>query len=162
MPLDQIKRLIKLFFRQRSLRVRKNGMAVMMRKLIAAAAVAAAFSTPALAREPVTIWFWGAPPNLQEAFTKVLIEPFNASQDKYELQIEFRNTVENDVRVAVLAGEGPDLVYTSGPPYIAPFAKAGKLEPLYAYAKKLASGQRPFKPVLDSWPQLRHVYYVPP
>src|ERR1700692_3675054 len=102
-------------------------MAVMMRRLIAVAAAAAALSTPALAREPVTIWFWGAPPNLQEAFAKVLIEPFNASQDKYELQIEFRNTVDNDVRVAVLAGEGPDLVYTSGPPSLAPSHKPGHL-----------------------------------
>jgi raffinose/stachyose/melibiose transport system substrate-binding protein len=137
-------------------------MAVMMRRLIAVAAAAVALSTPALAREPVTIWFWGAPPNLQEAFAKVLIEPFNASQDKYELQIEFRNTVDNDVRVAVLAGEGPDLVYTSGPSYIAPFAKAGKLEPLDAYAKKLGWSDRLLKPVLDTCQQLGHLYCVPP
>jgi raffinose/stachyose/melibiose transport system substrate-binding protein len=134
----------------------------MIRHLLVTASVVAALSTSALAREPVTLWFWGAPPNLQEAFTKVLIEPFNASQDQYELQIEFRNSVDNDVRVAVLAGEGPDLVYTSGPSYIAPFAKAGKIEPLDAYAEKYGWNDRLLKPVLDTCRQLDHLYCVPP
>ena len=40
-------------------------------------------------REKVTLWFWGAPPNLQEAFQKNMIEPFRAAQNKYELEIEF-------------------------------------------------------------------------
>src|SRR5262245_59617649 len=164
--LDEMKRLTKLLHvRNVSFGSGQDGMAVMIKRVMAAAAAAAAalaLSNPALAREPVTIWFWGAPPNLQEAFSKVLIEPFNASQDKYELQIEFRNTVDNDVRVAVLAGEGPDLVYTSGPSYIAPFAKAGKLEPLDDYAKKFGWGDRLLKPVLDTCQQLGHVYCVPP
>jgi|TARA_B100001964_G_C14244798_1_gene606859 raffinose/stachyose/melibiose transport system substrate-binding protein len=113
-------------------------------------------------REKVTLWFWGAPPNLQEAFQKNMIEPFRAAQNKYELEIEFRNTVDNDVRVSVLAGSGPDLVYTSGPSYIAPFAKAKKIEPLEKYAKKYGWGERLLKPVLDTCHQLGHLYCLPP
>jgi raffinose/stachyose/melibiose transport system substrate-binding protein len=56
----------------------------MWKVAVAAASVLIAVSSNALAREPVTLWFWGAPPNLQEAFQKVLVEPFNASQDQYE------------------------------------------------------------------------------
>ena len=94
------------------------------------------FTKNSFAREKITLWFWGAPPNLQEAFQKNMIEPFRATQSRYELEIEYRNSVDNDVRVSVLAGQGPDLVYTSGPSYIAPFAKAKKIEPLEKYSKK--------------------------
>lgn len=67
------------------------------------ALTAALMVTSAYARQPVTLWFWGAPPNLQEVMQRDLVEPFNASQEDYELVIEFRNSVDNDVRVAVLA-----------------------------------------------------------
>lgn len=116
----------------------------------------------ASAREPITLWFWGAPPNLQEAFQKALIEPFNASQDQYELQMEYNNDVDNNVRVSVLAGEGPDLVYTSGPSYIAPLAKAGVLEPLDRYAEQYGWSDRLLKPVLDTCRQLGYLYCMPP
>jgi raffinose/stachyose/melibiose transport system substrate-binding protein len=134
----------------------------MMRTVLTAAALVAVMSTAAIAREPVTLWFWGAPPNLQDAFQKVLIDPFNASQDKYELQIDYNNDVDNNVRVAVLAGQGPDLVYTSGPSYIAPLAKAGALEPLDDYSKKYGWGDRLLKPVLDTCNLLGHLYCMPP
>ncbi len=134
----------------------------MWKVVVAAASVLIAVSSNALAREPVTLWFWGAPPNLQEAFQKVLVEPFNASQDQYELQMDYNNDVDNNVRVSVLAGEGPDLVYTSGPSYIAPLAKAGVLEPLEGYAEKFGWNDKLLKPVLDTCQQLGHLYCMPP
>ncbi|MET3901068.1 raffinose/stachyose/melibiose transport system substrate-binding protein [Devosia sp. UYZn731] len=134
----------------------------MMRLLLSGVAAGVLMISSVAAKEPVTLWFWGAPPNLQDAFTKVLIEPFNASQDEYELQIEFLQDVDNDVRTAVLAGEGPDLVYTSGPSYIAPLAKAGAIEPLDAYATQYGWGDRLLKPVLDTCNQLGHLYCMPP
>lgn len=129
---------------------------------ITGAALVAAVTSPAFAKEPITLWFWGAPPNLQKAFQEVLVEPFNASQDQYELQMDYNNDVDNNVRVSVLAGEGPDLVYTSGPSYIAPLAKAGVLEPLDAYAEKFGWGDRLLKPVVDTCHQLGHLYCMPP
>lgn len=114
------------------------------------------------AQEQVTMWFWGAPPNLQEAFQKNLIEPFNASQSEYELVIEYRNSVDNDVRVSVLAGEGPDIVYTSGPSYIAPLASAGKIISLDEYSESFGWGDRLLTPVLDTCDQLGHLYCIPP
>ena len=134
----------------------------MMKHAVAAASILAAMASPAWARDAVTLWFWGAPPNLQEAFQKVLVEPFNASQELYELQMDYNNDVDNNVRTAVLAGEGPDLVYTSGPSYIAPLAKAGVLEPLDAYAEKFGWADTLLKPVLDTCVQLGHLYCMPP
>jgi raffinose/stachyose/melibiose transport system substrate-binding protein len=134
----------------------------MSRLFVIGAAVAIAGSSVASAKEPVSLWFWGAPPNLQEALQTALIDPFNASQDQYELAIEYRNSVDNDVRVSVLAGEGPDLVYTSGPSYIGPFAEAGKLEPLDAYAEQYGWADRLLEPVLNTCFQQGHYYCVPP
>ncbi|HWJ73606.1 MAG TPA: ABC transporter substrate-binding protein [Kaistia sp.] len=134
----------------------------MFRKMLSAAAIFAAISGSAFAKEPITLWFWGAPPNLQDALQQALIDPFNASQDKYELTLDYNNDVDNNVRVAVLAGEGPDLVYTSGPSYIAPLAKAGALEPLDDYSKKYGWGEKLLKPVLDTCNQLGHLYCMPP
>lgn len=133
-----------------------------MKRLILTTALTSLLAGPVLARDDVTMWFWGAPPNLQEAFQKNLIDPFNASQEDYNLVIEYRNSVDNDVRVSVLAGEGPDIVYTSGPSYIAPFAKAGKIEPLDAYSERFGWGDRLLSPVLDTCDQLGHLYCVPP
>jgi raffinose/stachyose/melibiose transport system substrate-binding protein len=133
-----------------------------MKCIVTSAVLAAIFAGPALAREEVTLWFWGAPPNLQQAFQKNMIDPFNASQENYELVIEYRNSVDNDVRVAVLAGAGPDIVYTSGPSYIAPFAIAGKIESLDAYAEQFGWADRLLSPVLDTCNQQGHLYCVPP
>lgn len=134
----------------------------MSKVAIAAASLLVAASSQTWAKEPITLWFWGAPPNLQEAFQKNLVEPFNASQDQYELQMDYNNDVDNNVRVSLLAGEGPDLVYTSGPSYIAPLAKAGALEPLETYAGKYGWADRLLKPVLDTCQQLDHLYCLPP
>ncbi|AEQ50859.1 N-acetyl-D-glucosamine ABC transport system, sugar-binding protein [Pelagibacterium halotolerans B2] len=134
----------------------------MKRLLLIGTAAYAVLGSAAMAAEPVTLWFWGAPPNLQDAFEEVLVGPFNASQDEYELQIEFLQDVDNDVRTAVLAGEGPDLVYTSGPSYIAPLARAGAIEPLDAYAEQYGWHDRLLEPVLDTCYQLDHLYCMPP
>ena len=78
-------------------------------------------------RKQVTMWFWGTADFQRDAMQKNLIDAFNASQDEYELVVEFRNSVDNDVNVAVSAGSGPDIVYGSGPSFVATLASSGKL-----------------------------------
>ena len=125
------------------------------------ALTAALMVTSAYARQPVTLWFWGAPPNLQEVMQRELVEPFNASQEDYELVIEFRNSVDNDVRVAVLANQGPDIVYTSGPTYVGNLAAAGKIEPLGPYIEKFGWDKRLLQPALDTCAMLDATYCIP-
>lgn len=127
--------------------------------LVSAAVLA---TGPALAKEKITMWFWGASPAYQQALTDALITPFNTSQNDYELVIEYRTSVDNDVRVAVMAGQGPDLVYTSGPADVTPLAKAGKLAPMEDYAKKYGWEDRLLAPVLNTCKQIGHLYCLPP
>jgi raffinose/stachyose/melibiose transport system substrate-binding protein len=112
-------------------------------------------------RERVTMWFWGASPEYRAALDAALVQPFNASQNHYELHIEYRASVDNDVRVAVMGGTGPDLIYTSGPSDVTPLARAGKLAPLDAYADHYGWKQRLLAPVLDSCRQFGHLNCVP-
>ena len=120
---------------------------------------ASAAPTP---RQPIRMWFWGAPPNLQEALQHALVDPFNASQSRYTLEVEYRNTVDSDVRVSVMAGQGPDLIFTSGPSYIARFAKAGMLEPLNRYARQYGWDNRLLTQVTDSCKLSGELYCVVP
>jgi raffinose/stachyose/melibiose transport system substrate-binding protein len=113
-------------------------------------------------RATITLWFWGAVPAYREALQATLVEPFNSSQDKYRLVIEYRTTVDNDVRIAAIANRGPDIIYTSGPANVSPLGKAGKLEPLDGYAKRYGWSDRLLTPVLDACRQYSHLYCVTP
>ncbi len=87
-------------------------------------------------KKVISLWFWGAEPYAQEAMNRILADTYNNSQDEYELKIEFRNSVDKDISVALAANQGPDIVYGSGPAFVMPLAEAEKLEPLDAYAEK--------------------------
>ena len=128
------------------------------------AALVAALVLPwneARARQPVTMWFWGATPNYRRALDDALVKPFNASQDKYTLEIEYRRSVDNDVRVASVGGGGPDLVYTSGPSNVVTLARAGDLAPLDTYAKAMGWTDRLEGPLLASCSVKGHLYCLP-
>lgn len=119
-------------------------------------------AAPAVAREKISMWFWGASPAYQQALQDNLVIPFNRSQNQYELQIEYRVSVDNDVRVAAIAGQGPDLVFTSGPSNVMPLAKAGKLEPLDAYDRKYGWTERLLPGLLNTCREAGHLYCLPP
>lgn len=87
-------------------------------------------------RMPISLWFWGAPAQNQLALRAALEDKINASQDRYELSIEFRAGVDNNIQIALSANEGPDLVYTSGPAFAAAYVQAGKLADLTPYSEK--------------------------
>jgi raffinose/stachyose/melibiose transport system substrate-binding protein len=127
--------------------------------LLAGWAVAAPQPAPP---ETITMWFWGASPAYREALDETLITPFNTGQHRYKLVVEYRATVDSDVRLAAIANRGPDLVYTAGPADVTLLAKAGKLAPLDEYAERYAWKRRLLAPVLDSCRQLGHLYCLPP
>jgi raffinose/stachyose/melibiose transport system substrate-binding protein len=101
-------------------------------------------------QEELTMWFWGAPPEHQKTMREVLVEPYNNSQDQYTLKVEFRNTVDKDLNVALMANEGPDIVYGSGPAFVAQYADEGKLEPLDKYSEKFGWKERILDPIYKS------------
>ncbi len=94
-------------------------------------------------KKPVTWWYEAASPENQANLQKVLVDPFNASDPADELSIDFRgNELDKQLRVALLSGNGPDVVYTPGPAYIAAMAQAGQLMPLDDFAAKLGWNDR--------------------
>jgi raffinose/stachyose/melibiose transport system substrate-binding protein len=116
---------------------------------------------PARARKNVTMWFWGATPDYRRALEDALVKPFNASQDKYTLVIEYRRSVDNDVRVASIGGGGPDLIYTSGPSDVLTLAHAGNLAPLDDYATTMGWNDRLQEPLMASCRVGGHLYCLP-
>src|SRR5258708_18769434 len=79
-------------------------------------------------RKVVTFWFAQANSEGQAALRNDLVEPFNASQDKYRLQLEVKGAaVNNLLNVPLVAGNGPHILHTSGPAYLPAIAKPGPL-----------------------------------
>lgn len=112
-------------------------------------------------KKQVTMWFWGTADFQREAMEKNLIEVYNNSQDEYELVVEFRNSVDNDVNVAVSANQGPDIVYGSGPSFVAALASAGKLANLDEYSEKYGWNDKILKPMYDACSYSDSLYSVP-
>src|SRR2546423_10740171 len=116
---------------------RGSAMPVTRRQIVAAipaAAVAASLPrAPAMAqdgRKVVTFWFAQANSDGQAALRSNLVDAFNASQDKYLLQLEVKGAaVHKLLKGALLAGNGADIEQTSGPSYLTRIANAGHLLP---------------------------------
>lgn len=94
-------------------------------------------------KKPITWWYETAAPENQEYLKTLLIDVFNAAHPDEELSIDFRGSeLDKQLRVALLSGSGPDIVYTAGPSYVATMAQAGQLLPLDDYAAKLGWNDR--------------------
>lgn len=101
-------------------------------------------------REEITMWFWGAEPYAQEAMKEILVDKYNASQDEYQLVVEFRPSVDSDMTTALAADQGPDIVYGSGPAFVMPLVEAGKLENLDAYSEQYGWEDKILQPYYES------------
>lgn len=89
-------------------------------------------------KKPVGFWYESASPENQDNLKTLLVDPFNATHPQDDLSIDFRGTdLDKQLRIAMLSGSGPDVVYTAGPSYVASMAQAGQLLPLDDYAAKL-------------------------
>lgn len=101
-------------------------------------------------KKQISMWFWAAPADQQVVLKNALEEKINGMQDDYELHIEFRAGVDANISTALAAGEGPDIVYTSGPSYVTSFVEAGKLENLDRYSEKYGWKDRLIESVYNS------------
>jgi raffinose/stachyose/melibiose transport system substrate-binding protein len=88
-------------------------------------------------QKPVSFWYESASPENQDNLKNILIDPFNTAHPEDMLSIDFRGSeLDKQLRIAMLSGNGPDVVFTAGPSYVAAMAQAGQLLPLDDYAKK--------------------------
>ncbi|MEW4401704.1 ABC transporter substrate-binding protein [Agrobacterium tumefaciens] len=106
-------------------------------KLLAATALIASTAQMAAAQEKVSWWYEQATPDQQKLIQQNIVEPFAKVNPDHSLVIDYRgNELDKQLRVAMLSGNGPDVVYTAGPSYVAPMAQSGQLMPLDDYAAK--------------------------
>ncbi|MGZ9812557.1 ABC transporter substrate-binding protein [Pseudoroseicyclus sp. H15] len=95
------------------------------------------------AAEDVIWWYEQATPDQQQLMTDLIETPFAEANPDVNLVIDFRgNELDKQLRVAMLSGSGPDVVYTPGPSYVAPMAQAGQLLPLDDYAEQYGWNDR--------------------
>ncbi|MGO4689183.1 ABC transporter substrate-binding protein [Glaciibacter sp. 2TAF33] len=147
----------------------------MNRKRLTMAAVAAAASLALLlsgcsaaggagsdgGKKTLQLWFWGAPPQQQQTMKDVLVDGFNKSQSKYELQVTFNNAVDKNIQVALSAGKGPDIVYGSGPAFASAYAAQDKLADMTPYAEKYGWKDRILDPMYESGTVDGKLYSLP-
>ncbi|HRX58323.1 MAG TPA: extracellular solute-binding protein [Eubacteriales bacterium] len=112
-------------------------------------------------RKQITFWFWGAATSYQETMVDVLCGWYNNSQDEYELTMEFRNTVDTDIPVALAAGTGPDIVYASGPSYTSTYAQEGLVLDLNDYAEQYGWQDRVLSVMYDACTVDGTLYSIP-
>lgn len=110
---------------------------------------------------PLTMWFWGATPDQQQAMDDILVSRFNAEHPEYELSVEYRPSVNKDMAVALAAGEGPDIVYESSPSLSLIYIQSGKYADLSEYAEKYGWDEKIIKPMYDSSSVDGHLYSIP-
>lgn len=78
----------------------------------------------------VVWWTEEVEPELQELFQEQFVGAFNAANPDIELEVIFQQNLNDLLRTAIQAGEGPDIVQTPGPGFLLEYQKAGLVLPL--------------------------------
>lgn len=112
-------------------------------------------------RKQISMWFWGCATPYQEHMQKVLVDNYNESQEEYWLTLEFRNTVDKDIPVALAADSGPDIVYGSGPSYVSTYVQEGKVISLDKYAEQYGWKDRMLGILYDACTVDGSLYSIP-
>jgi raffinose/stachyose/melibiose transport system substrate-binding protein len=102
-------------------------------------------ASAALAQDKAQVswWYENASPANQDYLKTIVEQGFNEASGGYQLTIDFRGAeLDKQLRVAMLSGSGPDVVYTPGPAYVAAMAQAGQLLPLDDYAANMGWDER--------------------
>jgi len=112
--------------------------------------------------KPVSFWYETASPDNQQNLQTYLIDAFNAAHPEHVLSIDFRGAdLDKQLRVAMVAGTGPDVVFTAGPSYVAAMAQSGQLLVLDDYAKKYGWNERLLPLFLDMGKYDGKLYALP-
>ncbi|EAR52129.1 putative sugar-binding lipoprotein [Oceanicola granulosus HTCC2516] len=107
-----------------------------------AATLLAALAGQAGAQD-VIWWYEQATPDQQQLIADLIEAPYAEANPDETLVIDYRgNELDKQLRVAMLSGSGPDVVYTPGPSYVAPMAQSGQLLPLDDYAEQYGWNDR--------------------
>ena len=113
-------------------------------------------------RASLTWWFEAANPNQRQWLNELMEVPFETMYPEYDLSIDYRgNTLDQQLRVALLSGTGPDIIQTPGPGYLATMVKAGQLMPLDKYADEFGWRDRILDVFLNMGSYDGKLYFLP-
>ncbi|MCG8479262.1 MAG: extracellular solute-binding protein [Spirochaetales bacterium] len=87
-------------------------------------------------RREIVLWWEPSIPERQAALNELLVDGFNRSQDEYYLTIEFRAELEQQLRIGLMAGNGPDVVLSNAPASVTNLVGNGRLLSLETYADR--------------------------
>lgn len=109
----------------------------------------------------LSMWFWGATTEQQEAMANNLVDKFNDAHPGYHMTVEYRASVNKDVAVALAADQGPDIIYESSPSLALNYIQAGKYANLDAYAEKFGWKEKMLGCMYDSSVYEGSLYSIP-
>jgi len=84
----------------------------------------------------ITWWYESVTPTSLKAIEDNLIKPYEDTHPNVKIDILVKNQLQEVLRTAIIAGEGPDIIMTMGPAEANRFAAAGYLLPLDEYLTK--------------------------
>lgn len=109
----------------------------------------------------LSMWFWGATSEQQEAMNEHLVDKFNEEHPGFNLTVEYRSSVNKDMAVALSADEGPDIIYESSPSLALTYIQAGKYANLDEYAEKYGWEDKILGCMYDSGVYDGSLYFLP-
>jgi raffinose/stachyose/melibiose transport system substrate-binding protein len=114
-----------------------------MKRCLFAFALSIAFVLKASA-EPKELTIWITDFNQQQFadFDKTVVDAFNRSQSDYKVKASLIQQYDRELKLALSAGKGPDILFTEGPSYLVQYSKNGLVIPLDAYATKYGWDKR--------------------
>lgn len=111
--------------------------------LASTALVATLLASTAASAQTVSWWYEALTPDQQKILDDTLVAGFDASHEGVSLELEYRGAqVENQQRLALMSGSGPDIVNANGPALALTMAQAGQLLPLDDYAAEYGWNDR--------------------
>lgn len=137
------------------------GLAAGASSTVALSACGGGAGTGGAGRKTLEMWFWGAGPDQRKVLEEQLAKAYNESQSEYELKITYNEKVDSNIQTALSANGGPDIVYGSGPSFVAPFAASGKLVAMDKYAEQYGWKDRILDPIYEAGTVDGKLYALP-
>jgi raffinose/stachyose/melibiose transport system substrate-binding protein len=109
----------------------------------------------------ITWWTENAEEPLQQALKSDFVETFNAAHPDIELEIAFKDKLDEVLRTAIQGGAAPDIIQTPGPAFVAEYVAAGHILDLDQYAAKYGWKDKIFPWALDVGKLDGKIYSLP-
>jgi len=116
-----------------------------------AAAEPTAAPAPAAGGDKIKITWWteNAEQPLQDALKRDFVDTFNAAHPNMELEITFKDQLDQVLRTAIQGGAAPDIIQTPGPAFVAEYVGAGHILDLDQYSAKFGWKDKIFPWAID-------------